>query len=87
MSGNERTVLSLYYYEELTLREIGAVIGLHVSRIGQLKTQGILHLRSHMKTYMPSWPSVSSLKLSALSATRIARGRQCLPLPSGRMAA
>jgi len=49
MSKNERTVLSLYYYEELTLREIADVMGMHLSRIGQLKAQAILRLRSHLE--------------------------------------
>jgi RNA polymerase sigma factor for flagellar operon FliA len=47
----ERTVLSLYYYEEMTLREIGCVVGLHESRISQLKTQAILRLRSHAQKH------------------------------------
>ncbi|HEX4276086.1 MAG TPA: FliA/WhiG family RNA polymerase sigma factor [Bryobacteraceae bacterium] len=45
----ERTVLSLYYFEELTLREIAEVMGMHLSRCGQLRVQGILRLRSHME--------------------------------------
>jgi RNA polymerase sigma factor for flagellar operon FliA len=45
----ERTVLSLYYYEELSLREIGEVMGMHLSRCGQLRVQAILRLRSHME--------------------------------------
>jgi RNA polymerase sigma factor for flagellar operon FliA len=45
----ERTVLSLYYYEELTLKEIGEVMGMHLSRCGQLRVQAILRLRSHME--------------------------------------
>lgn len=42
----ERTVLSLYYYEEMTLREIGIILSLHESRISQLKTRAIRSLRS-----------------------------------------
>jgi len=49
MPKNERTVLSLYYYEELTLREIAEVMSMHLSRIGQLKTQAVLRLRSHLE--------------------------------------
>jgi RNA polymerase sigma factor for flagellar operon FliA len=49
MPKNERTVLSLYYYEELSLREIASVMGMHLSRIGQLRVQGILRLRSHLE--------------------------------------
>jgi RNA polymerase sigma factor FliA len=45
----ERTVLALYYYEELTLREIAGIMGMHLSRIGQLRVQGILRLRSHLE--------------------------------------
>jgi RNA polymerase sigma factor FliA len=49
MPKQERVVLSLYYYEELALREIAEVMGLHLSRIGQLRVQGILRLRSHLE--------------------------------------
>ena len=50
----ERTVLSLYYQEELTLREIARVVNLHESRISQLKSQAILRLRSHVTGCWPS---------------------------------
>lgn len=50
----ERTVLSLYYYEELTLREIAGMMHLHESRISQLKTQAVLRLRSWMRS---NWPT------------------------------
>ncbi len=49
----ERTVLSLYYQEELTLREIAQVVNLHESRISQLKSQAILRLRSHLAAQWP----------------------------------
>jgi RNA polymerase sigma factor for flagellar operon FliA len=49
----ERTVLGLYYQEELTLREIAQVVNLHESRISQLKSQAILRLRSHMAAQWP----------------------------------
>jgi len=53
MSELEKTVLSLYYYEEMTLREIAKVLGLHESRISQLKSQAILRLRSLMQKRWP----------------------------------
>jgi len=49
----ERTVLSLYYYEELTLREIAKIIHLHESRISQLKSQAILRLRAYIEKRWP----------------------------------
>jgi RNA polymerase sigma factor FliA len=50
----ERTVLSLYYRDELTLREIAQVVNLHESRISQLKTQAILRLRARLAEQWPS---------------------------------
>jgi RNA polymerase sigma factor for flagellar operon FliA len=49
----ERTVLSLYYREELTLREIAEVVNLHESRISQLKSQAILRLRGSIAEQWP----------------------------------
>jgi RNA polymerase sigma factor for flagellar operon FliA len=45
----ERLVIALYYYENLTLREIGEVLGVSESRISQLHTKAVLRLRSHMQ--------------------------------------
>jgi RNA polymerase sigma factor for flagellar operon FliA len=50
----EKTVLSLYYHEELTLREISKIVQLHESRISQLKTQAVLRLRSYMGKRWPT---------------------------------
>ena len=49
----ERLVLSLYYLEEMTLREIGRILRLHESRISHLKTQAILRLRARMRKLWP----------------------------------
>ncbi len=50
----EQTVLSLYYHEELTLREIAQVVNLHESRISQLKSQAIVRLRSQLAERWPT---------------------------------
>lgn len=44
----EKIVVTLYYYEELTLREIGDVLGVTESRVSQLHTKAILRLRGHL---------------------------------------
>lgn len=46
----ERLVLSLYYYEELTFKEIGEVLELTESRICQIHSQSIFKLRGVLKT-------------------------------------
>jgi RNA polymerase sigma factor for flagellar operon FliA len=53
MPRNERIVISLYYHEELTLREISKVVNLHESRVSQLKSQAILRLRSYLEKRWP----------------------------------
>ena len=45
----EKLVIALYYYENLTLREIGEVLGVTESRISQLHTKAVLRLRSHLQ--------------------------------------
>ncbi len=54
----ERTVLSLYFYEEMTLREIAGTVDLHESRISQLKSQAILRMRAYMRK---RWPKTRQL--------------------------
>jgi len=54
MPAKEKTVLSLYYREELTLREIAEVMDLHISRVVELKSNAILRLRSQMKAQWPN---------------------------------
>jgi RNA polymerase sigma factor for flagellar operon FliA len=44
----EKLVVTLYYFEELTLREIGEVLGVTESRVSQLHTKAILRLRSRL---------------------------------------
>jgi RNA polymerase sigma factor FliA len=53
MPDMEKTVLSLYYYEELTLREISKIVHLHESRISQIKSQAVLRLRAYMEKRWP----------------------------------
>ena len=45
----EKLVIALYYYENLTLREIGEVLGVTESRISQLHTKAVLRLRGRMQ--------------------------------------
>jgi len=54
MPAMERTVLGLYFTEELTLREIAKVVDLHESRISHLKSQAILRLRADLQKVWPN---------------------------------
>ncbi|HEY3418757.1 MAG TPA: FliA/WhiG family RNA polymerase sigma factor [Armatimonadota bacterium] len=50
---NERLVVSLYYHDGLTLKEIGKVLGVTESRVCQLHSKAILRLRGMMKSAFP----------------------------------
>ena len=47
----EKLVVTLYYYEELTLREIGEVLGVTESRVSQLHTKAVLRLKARLSGY------------------------------------
>ena len=49
LKEKDRLVLSLYYYEELTLKEIGEILGVSESRVSQLNNRAISNLRAAMK--------------------------------------
>lgn len=48
MPEREKIVLTLYYYENMTLAEIGEVLGVTESRVCQIHTRAVLQLRSKM---------------------------------------
>ena len=48
MPEREKLVVTLYYYEELTLREIGEVLGVTESRVSQLHTKAVLRLKARL---------------------------------------
>jgi RNA polymerase sigma factor for flagellar operon FliA len=52
LEEKERTVISLYYYEELKLKEIAFVLNLTVSRVSQIHSKALAHLRSRIAEYM-----------------------------------
>jgi RNA polymerase sigma factor for flagellar operon FliA len=44
----ERLVMTLYYYEETTMREIGIILGVVESRVSQIHASAVLHLRARL---------------------------------------
>jgi RNA polymerase sigma factor (sigma-70 family) len=54
----EQQVLALYYFEELTMKEVGAVLGIGESRVSQIHSLAVVRLRTRMEELMtPSKPA------------------------------
>jgi RNA polymerase sigma factor for flagellar operon FliA len=51
LPDKEKLLISLYYYEELTMKEIGQIMGYTESRISQLHTQAMYRLRHKLREY------------------------------------
>lgn len=51
LSKKEQLVISLYYHDELTLKEVGKVLGLTESRICQIHTMALIKLKAKLKAY------------------------------------
>lgn len=52
LSEKEQLVVSLFYFEELTLTEIGQVLGLSTSRISQIHSRALFRIRQVLQRYM-----------------------------------
>ena len=44
----ERQVLALYYYEELTMKEVGAILGVGESRVSQIHSMAVIRMRARL---------------------------------------
>jgi RNA polymerase sigma factor for flagellar operon FliA len=51
LPDKEKLLISLYYYEELTMKEIGQIMGYTESRISQLHTQAMMRLRARLREH------------------------------------
>jgi RNA polymerase sigma factor for flagellar operon FliA len=54
----ERTILTLYFKEEQNLQEIAQILGIHTTRVCQLKSQAVLRLRAYVSK---KWPSTRGI--------------------------
>ena len=57
LNRNERLIVVLYYYEEMTMKEIGRVLGLSESRVSQMHSAVIVRLKGLLRKRRPEFPA------------------------------
>lgn len=67
LTQRERQVMALYYYEELTLKEVGAVIGVNESRVSQIHSAVMVRLRARMQQLLNGETTADSRKAANTS--------------------
>ena len=59
LNEKERQVLALYYFEELTMKEVGAALGVGESRVSQIHSAALIRVRSRLRDMMEGPSGVS----------------------------
>ena len=68
----ERLVLTLYYYEELTMKEIGLTLGVVESRVSQIHSSAVVRLRTALAALRPNHTQAKKAKAKAAGRKRAA---------------
>jgi RNA polymerase sigma factor for flagellar operon FliA len=79
----ERLVMTLYYFEELTMREIGLALGVVESRVSQIHTSAVVHLRAALREIGHSGETAAGVRACFLKA-RPHPAVHPKPSPAGR---
>jgi RNA polymerase sigma factor for flagellar operon FliA len=80
----ERKVISLYYYGEVTMKQIGAEIGVNESRVSQLHARAIRRLREALGELNPQHVSEIRRQLIAFATKKAAMAKADLPAPAAQ---
>lgn len=67
LPDRERQVLALYHFEELTMKEVGEVLGIGESRVSQIHTAALLRLRVRMREMLESGRRARTAKPSSVA--------------------
>jgi RNA polymerase sigma factor FliA len=70
----ERLIMTLYYYEEATMNEIGLILGVVESRVSQIHASAVLHLRARLSASPPT----QTREKTETNRNRSVRGKQDL---------
>jgi RNA polymerase sigma factor FliA len=70
LSDREQLILSLYYYEELTMKEVAEVVGIAVSRVSQIHAATMLKLRVSLAHLKPAVNAHAALQTANRSQAK-----------------
>ena len=73
LPDKERQVLALYYFEELTMKEVGAVLGVGESRVSQIHTLALVRLRSRLQDWTGNSTGGAVVPVAARAQAQAAR--------------
>ncbi len=82
LPARERKVIGLYYYGDVTMKEIGGEIGVNESRVSQLHARAVQRLRKELGPDLSPKPMAASM---TAGATPVGRGRRRLNMAKARL--
>ena len=82
LPARERKVIGLYYYGDVTMKEIGGEIGVNESRVSQLHARAVQRLRKELGPDLSPEPMAASV---TAGATPVGRGRRRLNMAKARL--
>jgi RNA polymerase sigma factor for flagellar operon FliA len=68
LAARERDVLALYHFEELTMKQVGAILGIGESRVSQIHSAALLRLRVRMRQLTETAPGAATLGPERIAA-------------------
>ena len=84
LSEKEQQVLMLYYYEELTMKETGAVLGIGESRVSQIHSLALLRLRTRLEATLTGKKMPPKMAAEAIHTALTGTGTETWKTASAR---
>ena len=81
LPARERQVLALYHFEELTMKEVGAVLGIGESRVSQIHTAAVIRLRARLRELIGNGSKTAAQPAAPRVPNREATARASMEVP------
>jgi RNA polymerase sigma factor for flagellar operon FliA len=81
LPARERQVLALYHFEELTMKEVGAVLGIGESRVSQIHTAAVIRLRARLRELIGNGSKTAAQPAAPRIPNREAAAKASMEVP------